>query len=313
MTIAQLTIISRKSNLALTQAEIVKQQLIRLYPQLQVDIIGISTRGDEILDQPLNKIGGKGLFVSELEQYLLNDQAHIAVHSMKDLPVEIVPELAIGAVLSRADPRDVFVSANYSCLNDVPSGATIGTSSLRRQAQVLALRQDLTIKPLRGNVETRIDKLLNNQYAAIILAAAGLERLGLSQWLNNPLSTATMLPAVGQGALAIEYKTSNLEIKELLAPLNDAHTASCVSAERAMNTLLNGGCTAPIAGLAEIEGNILTLRGLVAEPNAARIIRATYSGPTVDAEQIGTKVAQQLIADGASEIIEQLKGTWINE
>ncbi len=265
MVITAVRIVSRQSKLALQQAEIVKKQLLQFNPQLPIEILGITTAGDQILDQPLNKIGGKGLFVNELEQYLLQHKADIAVHSMKDMPSALANGLAIGAVLKRADPRDVFISKKYADLKDVPAGGIIGTSSLRRQAQVLMLRHDLSIKPLRGNVETRIQKLLNAEYDGIILAAAGLERLGLSEWLQHPFATEHILPAVGQGALAVEYLAANSQIKALLAPLNDKTTAACVHAERAMNAVLDGGCQAPIAGLATIEGDQLTLHGLVAD------------------------------------------------
>lgn len=305
-----ITIISRQSRLALQQAEIVKNQLRQIYPKLIINIIGISTSGDEILDQPLNKIGGKGLFVTELENYLLEGKADIAVHSLKDMPATLAPGLTLGAILERADARDVFVSAKYKTLNDLPQNSIVGTSSLRRQAQILALRSDLIIESLRGNVETRLQKLVAGKYAAIILAAAGLERLGLKQWLNAPLEISAMLPAVGQGALGIEYKIDRSDIQAMLKPLNHAGTAICVTAERAMNAKLDGGCQAPIAGFATLENNLLKMQGLVADPNGKKIFSAVVTGDPREAEAIGCQVAVQLLEQGAGDIIENLKGLW---
>lgn len=307
MVVDKLTVVSRKSPLALQQADIVKQLLLHFYPGLQINIIGISTSGDEILDQPLNKIGGKGLFVNELEKYLLENKADIAVHSMKDLPAMLHDGLGIGAVLQRADPRDAFVSKRYSSFKDLPIGSVIGTSSLRRQAQILALRPDLIILPLRGNVETRINKMLAGDYSAIILAAAGLQRLGLTQWLQHPFELDYMLPAVGQGALGIEYKLENTELKQLLAVLNDEDCELCLQAERAMNAILNGGCQAPIAGFAYIEKDVLILQGLVAEPDGSLFYKDIGSGPKHSAINIGKNVGKQLIAKGANDVISKLR------
>lgn len=306
----KLTIVSRKSRLALVQAAIVQQELLNLYPQLSINILGISTSGDEILDQPLNKIGGKGLFVSELENLLLTGEADIAVHSMKDVPAELANGLALGAVMQRANPCDVFVSDRYTSLQQLPEHAVVGTSSLRRQAQVLAIRPDLVISPLRGNVETRLQKLTSGNYDAIILAAAGLERLGLTQWLNKPLNLAEILPAVGQGALGIEYNSNRLDIHKILEPLNHSASAACILAERAMNAKLDGGCQAPIAGFASIDGATLTLQGLVANPNGKTIFKAEYSGRIQDAILVGEIVAAQLLAQGAGTIINDLKNMW---
>lgn len=305
-----ITIVSRKSRLALQQANIVKQQLQDLYQDININIIGVSTSGDETLDQPLHKIGGKGLFVTELENYLLEDKADIAVHSLKDMPAALAAGLALGAILERADPRDVFVSDQYTDLQELPAGSVVGTSSLRRQAQLLALRQDLEVMPLRGNVETRLQKLVSGEYAAIILAAAGLERLGLHKWLNSPLEISDMLPAAGQGALGIEYKSAREDIKSLLEPLNHRETAACVTAERAMNATLDGGCQAPIAGFATIANEIITLRGLVADPNGKTFFGAIETGAARDATQIGEKLAQRLLEQGADEIIQRLKKLW---
>jgi len=302
-----LTIVSRNSNLALAQARLVQQHLQSLYPDLKSEILGITTKGDQLLDQNLTKIGGKGLFVKELENYLLDGKADIAVHSMKDVPAALPTGLVIGAILARADPRDVLVSENFTNLQQIPLGSIVGTSSLRRQAQVLALRPDLTIRSLRGNVETRLRKLHAGDYSAIILAAAGLERLGLVQWLHNPLSIEDMLPAVGQGALGIEYRADNPAISELITPLNHAATAQCVLAERAMNAKLDGGCQAPIAGYATISNSILKIQGLVAAPNGQFIYSAVQSGNIADAVVLGEKVASQLAALGALDIIASLK------
>jgi len=294
----------------MVQAAIVQQKLQNLYPQLLINILGISTSGDEILDQPLNKIGGKGLFVSELETLLLDGAADIAVHSMKDVPATLADGLVLGAIMQRANPCDVFVSNKYSSLQQLPAAAVVGTSSLRRQAQVLALRSELVIMPLRGNVETRLEKLTSGEYDAIILAAAGLERLGLLQCLDKPLNITEMLPAVGQGALGIEYNASRDDIQKLLAPLNHPISAACVLAERAMNAKLDGGCQAPIAGFAEIHESTLTLQGLVANPNGKTIFKATYSGNIRDAALIGETVAIRLLEQGAGSIISELKNMW---
>lgn len=297
-------IVSRRSSLALKQAAIVKQQLLNLYPQINIQIIGITTTGDEIQDQSLSKIGGKGLFVKELEHYLLSGKADIAVHSMKDVPAELPQGLALGAILPRADPCDVLLSSENYSLKQLPAGSIIGTASLRRQAQILALRPDLQTHDLRGNVETRIQKLNAGKYAAIVLAAAGLQRLGLDQWLNIPLSVTDMLPAVGQGALGIEFRNDDLHAHHLISALNDPVSASCVQAERAMNAELNGGCQAPVAGYAEIENNVLTLRGLVASTDGKIIYRAQHSGAPELAEEIGLRVAADLIAQGARQILD---------
>lgn len=303
----KITIVSRESRLALTQANIVKEALQKLHPDLAIEILGITTSGDIILDQPLNKIGGKGLFVKELENCLLQKNADIAVHSMKDMPSQLPDGLSIGAILTRADPHDVLVSINNYSLSELPVGAVVGTSSLRRQAQVLAQRSDIMIKPLRGNVETRLRHLSEGKFDAIILAAAGLTRLGLSVWTTQPFSTNIMLPAVGQGALGIEYRSSDKFIHELILPLNDAITTDCIFAERAMNAKLDGGCQAPVGGFAWIENGVLHLKGLVAGVDGKIIYNAHANGDPEDAVSIGEKVADQLIAQGADQIIKQLR------
>lgn len=305
-----LTIVSRKSRLAIKQADLVKLQLNKLYPQLKVQIIGISTIGDEILDQPLMKIGGKGLFINELEKYLLEEKADIAVHSMKDLPVSLATGLDLAAILPRIDCRDVFVSIDFNSVDELPKNSIIGTSSLRRQAQLLALNPSIRVAPLRGNVDTRLEQLTVGKYAAIILAAAGLERLDLTAQIKQIFSWQEMLPAVGQGALGIECKIDNLRLKELLQPLHDLPTAICLQAERAMNAKLDGGCQAPIAGFASISKQVITLHGLVAEPDGKVILRANHSGALHAATEIGLEVANNLLEQGAANIISRLKTTW---
>ena len=303
MNIPTLRIVARKSRLAIQQAEIVKNLLLTIYPELNISISSITTSGDQILDQPLNKIGGKGLFVKELETHLLQNKYDIAVHSMKDMPAALPAGLALGAILQRADPRDVLVSPAKYDLSQLPAGSIVGTSSLRRQAQILSLRPDLRVKDLRGNVETRLNKLVAGDYSAIVLAMAGLERLGLNQWLSCPLTLDTMLPAAGQGALGIEYRIADANIAQLIAPLNHSITATCVYAERAMISKLGASCQAPVGGLASIKDNILTVNGLVGSANGKYIFTAQHSGRPTDAVSIGEQVAAQLLAQGAGEFI----------
>ena len=305
-------IVSRKSVLALAQAELVKQSLLSLYPKQSIEIIGISTEGDLRIDAPLNKIGGKGLFVKEIENYLLEDKADLAVHSMKDVPAMLPAGLKITAILSRANPYDALVSIDYNCIADLPKNAVIGTSSLRRACQIQALRDDLVIKNLRGNVDTRLDKLEAKEFVAIILACAGLIRLNLADKIKYIFTQQELLPAIGQGALGVEYKTDNLAIATMLKPLVDYITAACVVAERAMNQHLNGSCQAPIAGYAEVKGDTLYMTGLVAEPNGGKILIAKASGkfesrlPFDYYAAIGAKVAHSLQAQGAAKIIADL-------
>lgn len=305
-----LRIVTRKSELALAQTEIVKNLLVANDPQIAVDILPISTEGDRVLDQSLVKIGGKGLFIKELEYCLLDGTADLAVHSVKDMPVQLPVGLSLGAILPRADPRDVFVSNDYATLADMPKGAIIGTSSLRRQAQILARRPDLKIKMLRGNVVTRINKLLDGEYAAIVLAAAGLERLGMHQWLGQPFAIDDMLPAVGQGALGIEYLTANSKLDAILQKLHDRETSYCIAAERAMNAILGGSCQAPIGGYAEIISKKLNLYGMVASPDGSRVLKSYASGEPAEYQAIGNEVASLLIEQGAADIIAAAKKIW---
>lgn len=299
-------IATRQSPLALWQAHYVRDRLLACHPDLVVELFPIVTRGDIILDSPLSKVGGKGLFVKELEVALLEKRADIAVHSMKDVPVEFPQGLGLVTICEREDPRDAFVSNRYSSLDELPEGSIVGTSSLRRQCQLRAGRPDLIVRDLRGNVGTRLSKLDNNEYDAIILAAAGLKRLNLEQRITGYFSPEQSLPAVGQGAVGIECRLDDERILELLKPLNDTDTQIRVLAERAMNTRLEGGCQVPIGSYALIEGETLWLRALVGNPDGSVIIRAEMRGPVTEAEQIGIRLADELLAKGAKEILQNV-------
>jgi len=299
-----LKIVSRTSPLALWQAEQVKAKLLLLNPLLTIEIIGIKTIGDQLLDVSLAKIGGKGLFVSALEDALLKNEADIAVHSMKDLPAILDPAFTIAAILEREDARDVLVSHDNKNLNELPEHAIVGTSSLRRQSQLLALRSDLSVSPLRGNVETSLAKLKDKQYEAIILAAAGLKRLNLQHHIQQYFEPTEMLPAIAQGALAIECCLDNLAIREQLQALHHLPTAACVLAERALSESLGGSCTLPLAGLATFTtAHTLTLTGKISSPDGTRVITSTASGPSNNPVALGQSVAKNLFAGGATEII----------
>lgn len=299
-------IATRKSPLALWQAEHVQAALIAAHPGLQVEILGMTTRGDKILDTPLAKIGGKGLFVKELEVGILKGSADIAVHSMKDVPVEFPEGLQLPVILEREDPRDAFVSNNYDSIEDLPQGAKLGTASLRRQCQISAYRPDLEILPLRGNVNTRLSKLDSGEYDAVILAAAGLKRLGFDKRIRAALSPQQSLPAIGQGAIGIECRSDDERVHELLETLHHQETAICIRAERAMNERLNGGCQVPIAGYATLEGDRLSMSGLVGEPDGSIILREQIDGKPENAVAIGIRVAESLLNQGADEILQQL-------
>lgn len=299
-------IATRKSPLALWQAEHVQAALMASHPGLQVEILGMTTRGDKILDTPLAKIGGKGLFVKELEVSMLEGTADIAVHSMKDVPVEFPEGLQLAVILEREDPRDAFVSNNYDSIEDLPQGAKLGTASLRRQCQISAYRPDIEILPLRGNVNTRLSKLDNGEYDAIILAVAGLKRLGFEQRIRAALSAQQSLPAIGQGAIGIECRSDDERVHALLQPLHHEHTAICVAAERAMNERLNGGCQVPIAGYATLDGDTLSMSGLVGEPDGSRILHEQISGDAKDAVAIGAGIAESLLDQGADKILQRL-------
>ncbi|WP_417764280.1 hydroxymethylbilane synthase [Shewanella chilikensis] len=304
----RIRIATRKSPLAMWQAEFVKAELERTHPGLTVELLPMSTKGDVILDTPLAKVGGKGLFVKELEVAMLEDQADIAVHSMKDVPVEFPEGLGLEVICEREDPRDAFVSNSYKSIDELPQGAVVGTSSLRRQCQLRARRPDLIIKDLRGNVGTRLGKLDAGEYDAIILAAAGLIRLKLSERIASFISAEESLPANGQGAVGIECRTNDERVKALLAPLEHKETRYRVLAERAMNTRLEGGCQVPIGAYAEIQGEKLTLRGLVGNPDGSEVISGVVSGHQDEAVALGNALAEELLSKGAKTILDAVYG-----
>ncbi|TBU89057.1 hydroxymethylbilane synthase [Stutzerimonas kirkiae] len=297
-------IATRKSALALWQAEYVKARLQAAHPEVSVSLVPMVSRGDKLLDAPLAKIGGKGLFVKELETALLEGEADIAVHSMKDVPMDFPEGLGLYCICEREDPRDAFVSNRYENLAALPQGSVVGTSSLRRQAQLLARRPDLEIRFLRGNVNTRLAKLDAGEYDAIILAAAGLIRLGFAERIRSSISAEQSLPAGGQGAVGIECRSDDTELHALLAYLDHAPTALRVTAERAMNKHLNGGCQVPIACYAVIENEQLWLRGLVGQPDGRLLLRAEQHAPLEQAEALGIRVAEALLAQGAGAILQ---------
>jgi hydroxymethylbilane synthase len=299
-------IATRKSPLAMWQAEHVAEALRNAHPGINVQIHGMSTQGDKILDTPLAKIGGKGLFVKELEARMLEGDADIAVHSMKDVPVELPEGLHLAVIMEGEDPRDAFVSNDYASLDELPKGAVVGTSSLRRQCQLSDRRPDLEIKSLRGNVNTRLKKLDDGEYDAIILAAAGLIRLGFGDRIRSTIEPEDSLPAIGQGAVGIECRVDDERVNGLLAPLHHADTASRVLAERAMNTRLEGGCQVPIGGHAVLKDDEIWMRGLVGTVDGSEIIRAEIRGPRDEAEALGTALADELLQHGAKEILKEL-------
>lgn len=314
-------IATRKSPLALWQAEFVKAAILQHHPDMSVELVGFTTKGDKILDTPLAKVGGKGLFVKELETALLAGDADLAVHSMKDVPMEFPKGLGLAVICEREDPRDAFVSNTVSTLADLPQGAVVGTSSMRRQCQLKANRPDLVIKDLRGNVNTRLKKLDEGEYDAIILASAGLIRLGMSDRIKESISPEVSLPAGGQGAVGIETRIEDEVLKKLLAPLHHPLTAFSVMAERAMNRRLEGGCQVPIACFAivgetasrdidtvkaEEEDQPLWLRGLVGSLDGASILRNEVQGIAKDAELLGVQLAEKLLAQGAAEILAEV-------
>ena len=301
-----LKIATRQSPLALWQANYVKDRLQQLYPDLTIELVPMVTKGDVILDSPLAKIGGKGLFVKELENALLTQEADIAVHSMKDVPMQFPEGLGLAVICQREDPRDAFVSHSYRTFAELPQGAVVGTSSLRRQCQLKALRPDLDIRSLRGNVGTRLSKLDNGDYDAIILASAGLIRLGLADRIASFIDVEQSLPAAGQGAVGIECRTDDMQVQALLAPLADAETTYCVRAERAMNNHLQGGCQVPIGGYAVLQQGQLYLRALVGDIDGSRIIRAEGKSAVENAEVLGVQIAEQLLAQGADKILQSI-------
>lgn len=302
-----LVIATRGSQLALWQAEHVKSRLQALSPQLAVDLVIIKTKGDIIQDVPLAQVGGKGLFVKEIEEALLENRADLAVHSIKDVPMELPDGLILGCIPKREAPTDCMLSCKYADLDALPQGACVGTSSLRRQAQLLALRPDLRIESLRGNVDTRLRKLHEGVYDAIILASAGMNRLGLSAPCMHALDPQIFMPAVGQGAIGIECREDDYELFTLLAEIEDTPTRVCVEAERGFLAGLEGGCQVPIAGHARLEGeDAFVLEGLVAEVDGSLILRETQRGHTSKARQVGLELADTLLARGGRTILEKL-------
>lgn len=301
-----LRIATRKSPLAMWQANHVRDALLARHPELTVELVSMTTQGDKILDTPLAKVGGKGLFVKELEVGMLEGRADLAVHSMKDVPVDFPDGLEIVSILPREDPRDAFISNQYQSLEELPQGAKVGTSSLRRQCQLRAQRGDLVIEDLRGNVNTRLKKLDDGNYDAILLASAGMKRMGWQERITQVLATSTLLPAVGQGAIGIECRNDDERVLAYIHELNDSHSAIRVRAERAFNQRLMGGCQVPIAGYAELEHGVIVLRGLVGRPDGADMVQGVISGRPEDAEELGQVLADDLLSRGAREILDEL-------
>ncbi|MGQ0656550.1 MAG: hydroxymethylbilane synthase [Chromatiales bacterium] len=298
-----LRIATRKSPLALWQAQHVKERLFAHHPELVIELVGIQTRGDKILDSPLASVGGKGLFIKELEHSLREGHTDIAVHSMKDVTIDLPADLALPVILEREDPRDAFISEAYPALDSLPAHARIGTSSLRRQCQLRALGRSWVIQDLRGNIGTRLRRLDEGHFDAIVLAVAGLKRLGLRTRVRQFLDTDVMLPAIGQGAIGIECRADDRAVIDLIAPLYHDDTARCVLAERAVNRRLYGGCQLPIAGHASLQGGELHLRALVGQVDGSMILRGSMSGPAADGERLGLELAEDLLARGAAGVL----------
>ena len=306
MTLSTLRIISRESPLAMWQAEHVRDRLCALHSGLKVDIIGITTQADKFLDRSLASMGGKGMFVKELEHALLENNADLAVHSMKDVTIDFPEALSLPIILEREDPRDVFVSNNFNSLDQLSAGARVGTSSLRRKCQLMSLRSDLQILDIRGNVGTRLSKLDEGEYDALILAAAGVKRLGLQERIRSYLTVIESLPAVGQGALGLEIRKDDTEVLSLLKPLDDGNTHTCVAAERALSKRVNGGCHAPIAAYATLDEDKLSMSALVGRLDGTKIIRVSSEGVAAEAKTIGDALGTQLLNKGAAEILAEL-------
>ena len=306
MSDSTLRIATRKSPLALWQANHVRDALLARHPELDVELLTMTTQGDKILDTPLAKVGGKGLFVKELEVGMLEGRADLAVHSMKDVPVEFPDGLGLAAILPREDPRDALISNNYSSIDALPQGARVGTSSLRRQCQLRARRPDLEILDLRGNINTRIGKLDNGDYDAILLAAAGVKRMGWEQRISELLAPEQFVPAIGQGAIGIEIRSDDARVRALVDELNDAQTATRVAAERALNEALQGGCQVPIAGYSEISHGVILLRAVVGRPDGSELVQGVISGRPEDAEELGRVLAEDLLSRGARQILDEL-------
>lgn len=302
----KLVIASRESALAMWQARHIQERLQSLYPGLMVEILGMTTTGDQILDTPLATIGGKGLFVKELEQALADGRADLAVHSMKDVPMHLPEGFTLAAIGQREDPRDAFISNQFSSLEELPEKSIVGTSSLRRQSQLQARFPHLQIEPLRGNVHTRLRKLDEGQYSAIILAAAGLKRLGLAQRIKSLIAVEHSIPAVGQGALGIEINAAREDLLPVLAPLNHAQTAACVRAERGMSRALAGSCQVPLGAYAEQHGNEIHIAGFVASPDGKKMVRDEMLGSVAQPEALGQALADRLVSQGARDILAAL-------
>lgn len=301
-------IATRKSPLAVWQAENIKDRLQKLHPGLEVELVKMRTQGDIILDTPLAKVGGKGLFVKELEQGIFAGDADIAVHSMKDVPVEFPEGLHLPVICKREDPTDAFVSNHYASLDELPHGARVGTSSLRRECQLRYHRPDLTVLPLRGNVNTRLAKLDSDQFDAIILASAGLKRLGFGERIRSALTPEQSLPAIGQGALGIETRVDDDELNALIAPLRCEETSIVLTAERAMNKRLAGGCQVPIAGYALLEGDQVWMRGLVGKPDGSEMLFTEGKAKITEVEALGVGLAEDLLSRGADKILAEVFG-----
>ena len=299
----KIKIATRRSPLAIWQAEYVKKELIRNHSDIEIQIVRIQTEGDRFLDAPLFDIGGKGLFIKELEEALLSKNADIAVHSMKDVIVELPKGLEISVIMKREDSHDVLISNQYNSISEIPGNSTVGTSSLRRQSQLKQVNSNILFEGLRGNVETRIGKLDDGKYDAIILAAAGIIRLGLAERITEFISFSHVLPAVGQGAIGIECRTNDETTQQLIAPLNDKYTSLCVLTERAFSRRLNGGCQLPIASHAVIENNQIKVDGLVARLDGSKVIRLQKIGELEDADKIGSSLAEALLDNGADAIL----------
>lgn len=301
-----LKIATRQSPLALWQAEHIRARLEAMHADLTVELVTFVTQGDKILDTPLAKIGGKGLFVKELEAALMDGRADLAVHSMKDVPMALPEGLSLAVICEREDPLDAFVSNHYASFADLPQGAKVGTSSLRRKCQILKARPDLEIIDLRGNVGTRLSKLDDGQYDAIILASAGLKRLGLAERIRHTIQPDVSLPAVGQGALGLECRSQDQAVLDLILPLMDADTNVCVRAERAFNAYLEGGCQVPIAGYATLQNGQLQIEGRVGSVDGQTILKAVQFGAPEQAEMLGEELAKALLAQGAGELLKAL-------
>jgi hydroxymethylbilane synthase len=299
---------TRGSKLALAQSQWVKARIESEHPRIRVELVTIKTKGDRILDFPLSKVGGKGVFVKEIEDALLKSAVDLAVHSMKDVPAELPEDLEISVFPKREDPRDAFVSVKYKAIDRLPEGATVGTSSLRREAQLLHLRPDLRVIPMRGNVDTRLRKLDSGEAQALILAAAGLKRLGLSQRISRLFSPKEFLPAVGQGMLGVELRRKDRRVKDLLRFLNDEETETTARAERAFLKKLGGGCQVPLAGFARLKANILHLEGMVAELDGSVILRKKIHGSCERPEDMGRALAEDLLSAGAGKILDRIYG-----